>query len=242
MVKIQFRPYFIGKYDSLTGFTSNIIYDKIRDVNRYKKAVKNMTISWHGFNYFRLKNGEHTLVINPYALDKATKFSKAKGDVILFSDSSQVAKIKMDSDSFVIDSQGEYEVKDVFVYGKALNGNIIYYIIFEDIKIAFLGEFGHEELANSYLELVEGADILIVPVGGGDLTTAKEAAKIIRQVEPRIVIPSCHKAGSFKLKADDVLDFIKEISTKPEIEDKFKIKKKDLPQDDMKLIILNLQK
>lgn len=201
-----------------------------------------MTISWHGFNYFRFKNGEHSLILNPYSLDKVTKFSKAKGDVILFSDPSKVAKTKMDNDAFVIDSQGEYEVKDIFVYGRALNGNIIYYIIFEDIKVAFLGEFGHDELSNSHLELVEGADILILPVGGGDLTTAKEAAKIIRQVEPRIVIPSCHRAGSFKMKLDDVADFIKELSAKAETEDKFKIKKKDLPQEDMKLVILNLQK
>lgn len=200
-----------------------------------------MIISWHGFNYFKLKNTNSSLILNPYGLDKTTKFSKAKAEIILFSDPSKITEAKFNSDAFVIDSPGEYEVQDVFVYGKQLNGNIIYYIVFDDIKVAFLGEFGHEELSNSHLELVEGADILIIPVGGGDLTTAKEAGKIIRQVEPRIVIPSCHKAGAFKLKVDPVEDFVKELGLKAEEIDKFKVRKNDLPQDEMKLIVLQKQ-
>ena len=83
---------------------------------------------------------------------------------------------------------------------------------------------------------------MILPVGGGDLTTAKEASKIIQQVEPRVVIPNCHKAGSGKLKADSVTDFIKEFGVKPVEEEKYKIKKKDLPQEDVQLIILKTQK
>jgi len=201
-----------------------------------------MTISWHGFNHFKLKGTNNSLIFNPYGLDKVTKFSKSSADIILFSDTSQIAKTKVSPESFVVDSAGEYEVNDIFVYGRDVKGNIIYYVIFEDIKIAFLGEFGHDDLANGDLELIEGCDILILPVGGGDLTTAKEASKIIQQVEPRVVIPSCHKVGMGKLKADSVLDFVKEFGVKPEEDDKYKIKQKDLPQEDVKLIILKPQK
>lgn len=201
-----------------------------------------MIISWHGFNYFKLKGASHSVILNPYPLDKTTKLSKATADLILFSDPSQVGKVKIDKESFVVDSAGEYEVSDIFVYGRKVEENIIYYLIFEDIKIAFLGEFGHNDLANGDLELIEGADILILPVGGGDLSTAKEASRIIQQVEPRVVIPSCHKDGSGKMKWDDVAAFIKEFGVKPEEDDKYKIKQKDLPQEDMKLIVLKAQK
>jgi L-ascorbate metabolism protein UlaG (beta-lactamase superfamily) len=206
------------------------------------KIDKNMIISWHGFNYFKLKNTSHSLIFNPYTLDKVTKLPSASADIIIFSDSSQVARVKLNKEGFVIDSPGEYEVGDVFVYGREVKGNIIYYVVFEGIKIAFLGEFGHGDLSNDDLELIEGADILILPVGGGDLTTAKEASRLIQQVEPRIVIPSCHKIGSGKLTADAVEVFIKEFGVKPEEEEKYKIKKADLPQEDIKLIILKLQK
>lgn len=201
-----------------------------------------MIISWHGFNYFKLKNNTHTLIFNPYGLDKVTKFSKTSADIILFSDITKIAQAKVNKEAFIVDSPGEYEVSDIFVYGREIKGNIIYYVVIEDIKVAFLGELGHVDLTSGDLELIEGADILILPVGGGDLSTAKEANKIIQQVEPRIVIPSCHKAGMGKLKADDVSDFIKEFGIKAEEEDKYKIKKKDLPQEDVKLVILKLQK
>jgi len=201
-----------------------------------------MTISWHGFNYFKLKNTAHSLIFNPYPLDKVSKLPTANASLVLFSDPSQTAKTKVNKEAFVIDSPGEYEVSDIFVYGREFKKNIIYYVTIEGIKIAFLGEFGHDVLANGDLELLEGADILILPVGGGELTTAKEASKIIQQVEPRIVIPSCHKAGTGKLKTDDVSDFIKEFGVKPEEEEKYKIKKQDLPQEDIKLIILKPQK
>lgn len=200
-----------------------------------------MTISWHGFNYFKLKDGDHSLIFNPYNLDQSTKLSSAHADIILFSDPQKVSQAKFNKEAFVVDSAGEYEVSNVFIYGRDIKGNIIYYVVFEDIKIAFLGEFGHDDLSNGDLELIEEADILILPVGGGDLTTAKEATRLIQQIEPRVVIPSCYKGAAGKLRVDDLSNFVKEFGVKPEEDDKYKIKKKDLPQEDVKLIVLKPQ-
>ena len=201
-----------------------------------------MQISWQGFNYFKLSNSQRSVIFNPYSLDKNIKFSKVKADVVLFTDPKTYFPVKVNEQSFVIDSPGEYEVSDIFVYGRQLNGSNIYLVSFEDVKITFLGEYGHAFLTDKDLELIEGADILILPVGGGDLTTAKEAVKIIGQVEPRIVIPSCHKSGMGKIKADEVNIFVKEFGVKAEEIDKLKVSKKDLPQDDVKLFILKPQK
>lgn len=201
-----------------------------------------MYISWQGFNYFRLQNTQTTILLNPYAWDKETTFSKVKSDLALFTNPKYFSANKVSEQSFVIDSPGEYEVKDVFVYGQQLNGSHIYLISFEDIKIAFLGEFSHQALTTKDLELIEGADILILPVGGGDLTTAKEAVKIINQVEPRIVIPSAFAGNVGKLQVDSVDLFVKEFGVKAQEEEKLKISKKDLPQEDIKLVILKAQK
>lgn len=200
-----------------------------------------MTISWHGFNYFKIKNTDHSLVLNPYSLDKSGKFSKIKTDLALFTDPSRPEIKKYESDSFVMDSPGECEVHDIFIYGRKVSGQLIYQITLEDIKIVFMGEFGHQEVNNDELDFIKGTDILIVPVGGGDLATAKEANKIINQLEPRIVIPSCHSAGSGKLKLDSIESFVKEFGVKPEEEEKLRIKKKDLPQEEVKLIVLKPQ-
>lgn len=197
-----------------------------------------MLISWLGFNYFKLQNNEHSLIFNPYSLDKVTKMSKAKADIILFTDPSKVAQAKVEETAFMVTSPGEYELKDIFIYGYAIEDKIVYSVTMEDINIVFLGEFNHQELSNGDLELIEGADILILPVGGGDLTTAKEANRIINQVEPRVVIPSCYALSGFKFKAEKIDSFIKEFGVKPEEMDKFRIKKKDLQAEDVKLIIL----
>ncbi|RJQ34297.1 hypothetical protein C4566_02335 [Candidatus Parcubacteria bacterium] len=200
-----------------------------------------MTISWHGFNYFKVKNTDHTLVFNPYSLDNVTKVAKTKADVVLFSDKSKLAQAKYDDDAFVLDTPGECEIHDIFIYGRKVSGQLIFQVTMEDIKIVFMGEFGHQELNNGDLEFIKATDILILPVGGGDFCTAKEANKIISQLEPRIVIPSCHKAGAGKLKLDSIEDFVKEFSVKPEQTDKLRIKKKDLPQEEVKLVVLSPQ-
>ncbi|MFA5127209.1 MAG: MBL fold metallo-hydrolase [Patescibacteria group bacterium] len=200
-----------------------------------------MVITWHGFNYFKIQNSHHSIALNPYALDGATSYGKVKAEVVIFSDPSKKAGCKIDPEALVIDSAGEYEVKDIFVYGRPINGQIIYLLIFEDMRIAFLGEFGHQELTDKDLELIEGADILILPVGGGNLANAKEANNILGQVEPRVVIPSCFAVKGSKFKADNVADFIKEFGIKEEVLDKFKVQKKDLPQEDVKLIVLQAQ-
>ncbi|MBT6691647.1 hypothetical protein HOB10_04940 [Candidatus Parcubacteria bacterium] len=201
-----------------------------------------MNISWYGFNYFKLQNSHRSLIFNPYNLDNVTKFSKCKAEVILFSDPKQVTKSKFNNDAFVIDSAGEFEVSDVFVYGHKISDSIVYLVIFDDIKIAFLGEFGHQEISNGDLELIGGADVLILPVGGGDFTTSKEAVKLISQIDPMIVIPSCHKDGGGKLKLDNVTDFVKEFGVKAEEVDKFNLKKKDLFEEEVRLIVLKSKK
>jgi hypothetical protein len=200
-----------------------------------------MYISWHGNNYFKIQNSQHSISLNPYSLDKNFKYGKVKGDIAIFSDPQYVAECKLDDESMVIDSAGEYEAKDIFVYGHQTNGHLIYLIIFEDIRIAFLGEYGHQALSDKDLELVGGADILILPVGGGEMATAKEANNIIGQLEPRLVIPSAYHVTELKNKADDLGLFLKEFGVKAEEHEKFKINAKDLPQDDLKLIVLQAQ-
>lgn len=201
-----------------------------------------MTISWFGFNYFKLKNTQHSLILNPYGLDKTT-FSKVKAEIVLFSDTTrpEIKKYE-DKETLVVDSAGEYEKNDVFIYGKNIRKHLCYLINFEGIQIAFLGEFGHQEFENGELGMLEGADVLILPVGGGDLTTAKEAMRIVNQIEPRIVIPSCHVDGSGKINLEDVSLFVKEFGGKAEEMDKIKLSKKDLQNEDVKLVILKSQK
>jgi len=102
-----------------------------------------------------------------------------------------------------------------------------------------LGDLG-SPLDNGQLEKLAGTDILLIPVGGKYTLDAKKAVEVISQIEPRIVIPMHYKIKDLKIDIDPVDKFIKEIGVEPTYEEKLKISKKDLPQEDMELVILSI--
>jgi len=149
---------------------------------------------------------------------------------------------------FIIDCAGEYDKKNVAVQGidsyhDAKEGaergkNIIYRIDIDNISVAHLGDLGHI-LDAKQLERLEGTDILLIPVGGKYTIDAKKAAEVVGQIEPRIVIPMHYDVKGLKIGGLDGVDkFVKEIGLKPTYEEKLKISKKDLPQEDTELVIL----
>jgi L-ascorbate metabolism protein UlaG (beta-lactamase superfamily) len=123
--------------------------------------------------------------------------------------------------------------------GAERGGNIIYRLEVDDISVVHLGDLG-QILDNAQLEKLAGTDILLIPVGGKYTLDAKKAVEVISQIEPRIVIPMHYKTKDSKIDLDGIDKFIKEIGLTPVYEEKLKISKKDLPAEDMELVILNI--
>lgn len=212
-----------------------------------------MQIQWLGQSAFKIQGKDVTVAIDPH--DKTgLKMPKFQADLLLIThdhdDHNNVKAIR--GNPFIIDGAGEYEVKNVFVYGLrsfhdkkegAERGKCTAYVIeMEGIKIGHLADFGQEKLTERQLEYLEGVDILMIPVGGTYTINGPEAVKIISQIQPRIVIPMHYKLPGLKIKLDGADKFLKEYGVdNPEKLDKLKILKKDLPQEETKVIILNKQ-
>jgi len=210
-----------------------------------------MIINWLGLSAFKIQTKDAILAIDPY--DKiGLKMSKFQADILLVSHEHEghnnTAAIK--GTPFLISGPGEYEVKNIFIYGIPAfhdnkegteKGRITMYLIeAEGIKISFLSDIGQDNLTEAQLELLGGADILLIPVGGINTINGFSAVKIISQIQPRIVIPMHYKIPGLNLKLEDVGKFLKEFGVaQPEKLDKLKITKKDLPQEETKVIILN---
>ncbi len=79
----------------------------------------------------------------------------------------------------------------------------------------------------------------MIPVGGAVTIDAKKATEIISEIEPRIVIPMHYQIPGLKIKLDPLDNFLKVSGLPSEKTDKLKISKKDLPQEETKIIILN---
>jgi len=214
-----------------------------------------MYITWLGQSCFKLQDkiGSDgvTLVTDPYSDDIGLKMPRFEADIVTVShshhDHNNIGALR--GNPFIIDTAGEYETKGVFVEGveawhdaaegKERGKNIIYRIEMEDISITHLGDLGHI-LDTKQLEKLEGTDILLIPVGGKYTINAAKAVEVISQIEPRIVIPMHYKVPGLKIDLDGVEKFIKELGLKPRQEEKLKILKKDLPQEDMELVVLEL--
>ncbi|MDP2930246.1 MAG: MBL fold metallo-hydrolase, partial [bacterium] len=149
----------------------------------------------------------------------------------------------------LINGPGEYEIKNVYIqgipafhdnnFGKERGQITIYSITSEDIRICHLSDLGQKELFAEQIEDIGEIDILFVPVGGTFTIDAQEAAKIINQIEPRIVIPMHYQLPGLKMKLDPVEKFLKVMGQKSvETLPKLTIKQKDLPQEGPKIILL----
>lgn len=215
-----------------------------------------MIITYLGHSCFKIqdKAGSEgvTVVTDPFDKNVGLKVPNFEADIVTVShkhnDHSNINALR--GNPFVIDSAGEYEAKGVAIngiesYHDAKDGvergkNIIYRIDIDNVSVAHLGDLGHE-LDAKQLERLEGTDVLLIPVGGKYTIDAKKAIEVIKQIEPRIVIPMHYKVKGSKINDIDEVDkFIKESGMAPTNEEKLKVSKKDLPQEDTELVILSI--
>ncbi len=220
-----------------------------------------MNITWYGQSCFRISlQGQKksrqavSLLIDPFDESTGLKMPKVEADILLIThnhkdhNNKKVAK----KETFIIDSPGEYELRDVFIHGifsfhdekkgEERGVNTIYTIEAEEMRICHMGDFGQGEITNEQLKNIGDVDILMIPVGGVFTIGAKEATKIISQIEPRIIIPMHYKIPKLKIKLEELSLFLKAIGEKSAAtEEKLSIQKKNLPSGEMKVTPLSPQ-
>ena len=219
-----------------------------------------MKITWKGQSCFEIvtkKRGQPltSVVIDPFSEDIGLKLGKLTADILLIThshfDHNNVKGVL--GNPFLITGPGEYEIKRVFIKGipafhdkeKGKNrGKItIYTIETGGLSLCHLGDLGQTELTSEQIEQIGEVDILMIPIGGHYTISAKEALKIMSQIEPKIIIPMHYALPKLKVKLDGLDNFLKILginSIKPE--SKLLIKKKDLSEEEAKVIVLTPSK
>ena len=205
-----------------------------------------VSIEWFGLSALRvtakLQNTEVNIVTDPpEATSTGIKLPRnLEADIVIMSkDESSFNNIEaVGGKPFVIKNPGEYEIKNVFVYGlKNGENQTIYVLEIDDVVVMHLG--GVKKVSPEVLARAEHVDILLVPVGGGEVMDAKQAGAIANEIQPRVVIPIHYKTKDGKISLDGVEKFLKEMGAqKAETVNKIKLSKKDLPQEEMKVIVL----
>lgn len=211
-----------------------------------------MTITWYGHSCFRIEAKEGSILTDPFSKEIGLKPPKIKDDLVLVSHDHSDHNNTEDAgpESFIIKNPGEYEKNGISVLGipsfhdksegKERGLNTIYLIKAEDMTICHLGDLGQEKLDEKQVEEIGDVDILMIPVGGNYTINYKEAVEVISQVEPKIVIPMHYKVKDLTLDIESADKFLKELGLTPEKADKFKVAKKTLPTEEVKLVTFNI--
>lgn len=204
-----------------------------------------MEIQFYGANCLRLVTKKAVIVI-----DDLTAPVTKNGDIVLFTGqhTSPKADVKI-----VIDQPGEYEVSDASVQGIASRSHMddadgqsttMFKIIGEDVRVAVLGHV-YPELDDEQLEALGTIDVLVIPVGGSGYTLdAIGALKLIKKIEPKIIVPTHYadKAVKYEVPQASLEDVLKELSMEPkETVPKLKLKASELLGESNQLIILERQ-
>lgn len=236
------------KYPNLVEYVSNLTARK--SPNNLRFDSKNMTITWYGLSSFKITAKDITIITDPF--DSKTGLSPVRGgaDIVILSNpglesSSNVSSIT--GEPFVVSGPGEYDVKGIFIIGsaaenQALGPNTIYCLEVEDIRIAFIGAFNQSQLTDEQREALEGADIVLVPIGGKDILDYEHAAKIATQLEPYYIVPHSYKTQGVTVPLDKLDNFIKEMGGKPTEAERITVKKKDFTAETTTVIVLEPQR
>lgn len=203
-----------------------------------------MFISWHGLGCFKIQSKEVTILTDPYQDNVGWKLPKVKAEIVTVSDpeSNLCNNVqRVIGEPVVIDNPGEYESKKTFIYclphSPEQQHPSISLIEVEDIFIAHLG-LANSTFSTEQLEILEGADILFLPVQS---LSGEKLLKVISQIEPRIIIPMYYQLPGLKVKSAPIEAFAKAMGVKDgekEAQEKLKISKKDLPEEETKVMFL----
>lgn len=214
-----------------------------------------MMIQWNGLGCFTVTGkpiaGEATLVVDPYGEGTGLRVPKTLSgavvaqthDGVMANNYKEVAGSKEHAQPFFVSHAGEYEVEGIFIRGihaplKDGSLHTIYRVVLEGMSIAFLGALDRP-LTDSELQAFGDIDFLVLPVGGESVLTAKEAAEAVAQIEPRVVVPSHFAMPALDLPFAGVENFCAEVACKREDMVKISMQKKDLPLEDIRLIVLS---
>ncbi|HVB74998.1 MAG TPA: MBL fold metallo-hydrolase [Ktedonobacteraceae bacterium] len=215
-----------------------------------------MEISWLGHSCFVLRGKNVSLITDPFSPQpglpqaETLKLSKLSAPIVTISHNHAGHNFVegVEGNPRVVQGPGEYEISDVLItgvpsYHDAKRGaergrNTIYVIHMDDLVICHLGDLGHT-LQEEQLEEVADADILLIPISGEHVLGAAQAAEVISQVEPHIVIPMHYRPSTATGDGPDALDkFCREMGIESmNVQPKLTVMRSSLPVETQVVIL-----
>lgn len=211
-----------------------------------------MDVQFYGANCVRINSKQATIVVDDTLKSYGKKPVTKKDDIALVT--TNVGDITAaDTARIKIDTPGEFEISTVSFLGIPARAHMdeeghtnatMYKLIVNDLRILVTGHI-HPELNDSQLEKISSVDVLIVPVGGNGYTVDPAgAAKLIKALDPKIVIPTHYeiKGFNYEVPQQPLEEALKVLPMEPsETTDKYKLKPGSALPEVKQLIVLEPQ-
>ena len=124
----------------------------------------------------------------------------------------------------ILRGPGEYEIGGALIWGVRTerkndgNGvrspkNTAFVIQLEELTVCHLGDLSDAPLSPEELSRIKDADVLLLPVGGNCTINATQAAAVVAQVEPKLIVPMHYATEETRgfVPLDDIDRFCKEL-------------------------------
>ncbi len=196
-----------------------------------------MTITWYGEGCFKIQSGDLTILTDPFSNSTGLTPPRLKADIVMKTITPFPPQEEENGGTHFIYGAGEYNLKGINVLGLSLPQEstdkylkTAYLAEIENLNLLFLGHIS-AQVEPGPLERIEEADILFLPGGGKPFIDQKSAVKIVKALEPRIVIPSFFKIAGLKRQSSDVKNFLEEFGFKHVKEqDRLTVKRRDVSE------------
>ena len=160
-----------------------------------------MTLTWYGHSCFRLDTAEGSAVFDPYYPGSVPGLAMPEltADAVFCSHfhrdhgAEELVKRTGREPRFAVTRIDTFHDEEK---GALRGDNLLTVIEAEGLRIAHLGDLGHE-LNEEQLRALGRVDVLMLPVGGHYTVDAPTAARICRAVGARTVIPMHYRGEGF---------------------------------------------
>lgn len=209
-----------------------------------------MEIYWLGHGCFRLRGRDATIVTDPCPPATGYRIGRVAADIVTISRDHPDSSFRqaITGEPKFISGPGEYEIAGVLMTGvrtdhsqKRRDGpsrNVAYVVELDDIRFCHLGSLAKPPAADD-VEALGTADVLLIPVGGGEVLDAEAAAETVSLLEPKIVIPMQYRTDAATASLEAVDRFLKEMGTEAKApEARLSLTRSALPHD-TSVVLLN---
>jgi L-ascorbate metabolism protein UlaG (beta-lactamase superfamily) len=142
--------------------------------------------------------------------------------IVSHSHEDHVCRDVLDRSKTIVNKQGKVKtagvtIESLITYHDESKGgergkNLISVVEAEKLRVAHLGDLGHS-IAPKDFPMLMWLDVLLIPVGGNFTIGAATAAALVKEFEPKIVIPMHYKTPKVDFPITPVENFTKLMDT-----------------------------